>query len=221
MIALSNVTIQTWNGQATVPVLDDVSAFFGPKERVGILAAPGSGKSTIARLLSGVEPPNSGGVLRDGDISWPLGSAGFLHPELTGEMNVALIARTLGEDPLDVLTFCIELSRQEDGFRRKMKNYSPSVRAVLAFALSLSRQCDYYIADEKIAIGDGEDQERFAAMLDTRLQNAGLIFLSRNVRQLETICSRFFLLQDARLIEVDSIKTAEEMQKQGKTETAT
>lgn len=208
MIALSNVSAYTRKGRERTAILDDVSVVFGARQRVGILAPASSGKTTIARLLSRIDKPRSGNVLVEGRVSWPLGLAGFLHPELTGAMNVAIVAETLGEDPADVLAFCTRLTGQADGFKQITKNYSPTVRAGLAFALSLARPCDHFIADDKIAIGDGDARERFSAMLDQRLETAGLVFLSRNARSLEKACSRFFVLHRAKLIEVDAAQTA-------------
>ena len=43
-------------------VLDNASMAVASNEKVGLLAAPGAGKSTIIRLLAGVDTPNSGGT---------------------------------------------------------------------------------------------------------------------------------------------------------------
>lgn len=208
MIALSNVTCMASGDASAALLLDDVSLIVRPMERVGILAPAGSGKSTIARLLCGIEPPSAGEVLIEGRTSWPMGAAGFLHPELSGETNILLVAKMIGEDPMDLVSTCVALTRQDDGFRKPLKEYSPTVRAALAFALSIGRICDYYIADDRIGVGDGDDRMRFSAMLDSRLENAGLVFLSRTARYLEERCSRFFVLHAAKLIEVDSAATA-------------
>ena len=47
-----------------LPLLDEVSAQIDARERVCILGRNGSGKSTLLRLLSGEQPPDSGGVWR-------------------------------------------------------------------------------------------------------------------------------------------------------------
>ncbi len=50
---------------AKLPALDEVSLETAPGSMLGIAGAPGSGKSTLVRLLIGLETPESGRVLLD------------------------------------------------------------------------------------------------------------------------------------------------------------
>src|SRR3982751_4952417 len=79
-------------------VLHKASLVVDASEKVGLLIAPGEGKSTIIRLLAGVERPDSGIVLRD-EGGWPLGYSGAFQAELTGEENVRNVALMVGLDP--------------------------------------------------------------------------------------------------------------------------
>lgn len=45
-------------------VLNDVSFFLNEGDRVGIVGINGTGKSTLLRILAGVEEPDSGTVIR-------------------------------------------------------------------------------------------------------------------------------------------------------------
>ncbi|HEX6967883.1 MAG TPA: ABC-F family ATP-binding cassette domain-containing protein [Micromonosporaceae bacterium] len=56
-------------------VLDGVSLTAAPGQRIGLIGENGVGKSTLLRLLAGVEEPDGGQVVRPID-------AGFLHQEL-------------------------------------------------------------------------------------------------------------------------------------------
>lgn len=208
MISLLNVDCFASNEQGTLAILKDISLTFRTRERVGILTKPGSGKSTLARLLSGIDPPDVGHILREGRVSWPMGAAGFLHPELTGVQNVTTIARLMGDDPLALLAFCTQLTGQTDGYKKALKNYSPYTKAALSFALSLSQKCDCYIADEAIGFGDGLVRDRSNALLFERLENAGLVFITRNAGQMKKYCSRFMVLRDGCLIEVETPEMA-------------
>lgn len=208
LITLLNVSCFVSNEQGRMAILDDVTVTFTKGERVGILAKPGTGKSTLARLLSGIEPPDRGDILREGSVSWPMGSAGFLHPELTGTRNLTILARATGEDPVALIAFCSELTGQADWYEKALKNYSPFARAALSFAISLSRQHDFYIADETIGFGDGPTRDKSNAMLEERLQDAGLVFITRNARQLEKVCNRYMVLRDGKLIEVETPEIA-------------
>lgn len=77
---------------AAVQVLDRVSLSVGPGDRVGIVGPNGIGKSTLLRVLAGLEEPDAGTVSR-------AGSAGYLPQEPDaepGETVLAYLARRTG-----------------------------------------------------------------------------------------------------------------------------
>ncbi|NEC65364.1 ABC-F family ATP-binding cassette domain-containing protein [Streptomyces sp. SID9727] len=59
----------------TKRVLDGVSLTASPGERIGLIGENGVGKSTLLRLLAGVDEPDAGEVTRPADV-------GFLHQEM-------------------------------------------------------------------------------------------------------------------------------------------
>lgn len=196
-------------------LLGGVNAVFRRDERVGILAAQGSGKTSLARILSRIERPDKGVVQHHGRVSWPLGFSGWLHIGLSGAENVAIIARLMGESPSRVVAFCRAFSDLNDNMDRVVGVYSSAAKARLGFALSMAIQCDYYIADETIGVGDTTFRERSTAMLEQRLSHAGLVFISRNFSQLEKFCDRFLVLVNSQLVEVNSAKLADDVLKLG------
>jgi len=205
MIMLDNVSRIQRTDTGTLLLLTHATEHFGRDERVGILAAPGSGKSSIARLLAGIEAPDTGHIYREGKTSWPMGFAGGLHPELTGAQNITFLSELVGQDPLEAIAFCIEFANLENSLRKKIKTYSSLERAVVAYCFSLAVPCDMYIADEVIGVGDADMRARCSAMLDQRLETAGLILLSRNPAQLEKSCTRFLLLIEGQLVPCDDL----------------
>src|SRR5690606_12619453 len=68
-------------------VLDHISFRLDKGVSYGIMGINGAGKSTLMRLIAGTEMPNSGRIVREARVSWPLGFAGGLHPSLTGREN--------------------------------------------------------------------------------------------------------------------------------------
>jgi len=77
---------------AAVQVLDRVSLVVAPGDRVGIVGPNGIGKSTLLRVLAGLEPPDSGRVISTGAV-------GYLPQELEaqpGETVRDYLARRTG-----------------------------------------------------------------------------------------------------------------------------
>ena len=181
-----------------------INAVFPPRSRVGILAGQGTGKSSLARLLAGIEQPNTGVVLRHGRVSWPLGFVGLMHIGLSGAENVAITARMLGESPSRAVAFCRAFTGMGAEINRPVRVYSPGAKAKLGMALSLAFQFDFYIADENIGAGDEAFRDRCTAMLEQRLATAGLIFLSRNPAQAARFCDTLLVLANSQLVEANA-----------------
>src|ERR1700731_4842768 len=74
-------------------VLTDVSFTVAPGEKIAILGRNGAGKSTMIRLISGIELPTSGSIERTMSVSWPVGFVGGVLGGMTGNDNIRLICR--------------------------------------------------------------------------------------------------------------------------------
>jgi ABC-type polysaccharide/polyol phosphate transport system ATPase subunit len=181
----------------------------GDIERVGIYAQSGTGKSTLAKLLAGIERPKSGKVIHNGRVSWPIGQAGIVHPNLTLVQNIQFIADVTGLDHEKSLLMCLSLSQLSSARDQKVKSLSPSQRAVFSFGLGLIVPAQHYLFDDKISAGDEQMQERCSQYLEARLVNSGLVIVTRNKRILEANCSRFYHFSRDTLIEVESISKLE------------
>lgn len=188
-------------------VLDRASMTVGSSEKFGLLAAPGAGKSTIIRLLAGVDTPNSGQVLRDSG-GWPLGYGGGFRPEMTGEENVRLAAAFAGLDGDEFAAHCVEFAGIGDAFFVPMKLYTGAMRVRLAFAVSLGIPASTYLADEKLVAGDPEFREKCEAVLQERLQICGLILVASNPKPMEAVCERFGVLSKGKIEMCDDIEEA-------------
>lgn len=210
MIELNNISIYKPGWRNREPILLNATASFGERERVGILASPGSGKTSIARVLGGIEKPDCGEVIARSRVSWPIGFAGFLHPELTIEHNLSVFARLMGMEPASVIEFCADFCEFDVLRFRVMKDLTPTQRALLGYACALSVPGPAtWIADEVITVGEPREREKCDEILTERLEQGGLIFLSRNARQLKAYCDRFLVLIDQHLVECENLEIAQ------------
>ncbi|MER6681848.1 ABC-F family ATP-binding cassette domain-containing protein [Streptomyces olivaceoviridis] len=66
-------------------VIDGVSLTASPGHRIGLIGENGVGKSTLLRVLAGVDEPDAGSVTRPGDL-------GFLHQEMPFDAGSTIAA---------------------------------------------------------------------------------------------------------------------------------
>ncbi|GGJ58849.1 ABC-F family ATP-binding cassette domain-containing protein [Streptomyces brasiliensis] len=84
-------------------VLDGVSLTASPGHRIGLIGENGVGKSTLLRVLAGVDEPDAGSVTRPADL-------GFLHQELPFDAD-STIAAVLDEALREAREDLAELDR--------------------------------------------------------------------------------------------------------------
>lgn len=93
MIQLEGVTVR----KGDTLILDAISVTL-TERRIGIIGANGSGKSTFARLLNGLERPTTGTVRVDGqptDRKSPLGKVGFVFQNPDNQIVMPLVDEDL------------------------------------------------------------------------------------------------------------------------------
>ena len=191
-------------------VLNEASIVVGTREKLGLLVPAGGGKSTIIRMLAGVDQPNSGHVLRDkGGI--PLGYGGAFLADLTGEENIHNLAALHGVSPLDYSAFCHQFSELDEVYFHPLNRWTGAQRGKLAFAASLGLPASTYLADGKLVGGDRPFAEKCLAALDDRLKTAGLILVASNPRVTEQVCDRHAVVMAGKIIPCSTYEEAVEL----------
>lgn len=206
MIVLKGVTVSKPD---YTTILRNLSLTIGPKERVGILAAPGSGKSTLARIFAGIEPPWAGTRLTTVSVSWPLGYAGFLHPNLTVAHNLRLLGQLNGREPAHYTATVGVLAEIDSKLHCLVRDLTPTERAVVAYMCAMAVPKQMLVADDMLTVGTPKMRLKCEALVQQHLEQGGLIFLSRNPRQIGQYCDRYFVLAQRHLIPCTSLKTAQ------------
>ncbi len=109
-------------------VLDRVSCTIGPAHRVGVVAPNGTGKSTLLKILAGLDAPDSGTVT----LTPPSATVGYLPQEperRTGETVRAYLARRTGvaaaEHALDTASAALaeQLPGADDTYALALERY--------------------------------------------------------------------------------------------------
>lgn len=211
MISLHNVSRYHSDKLDSKIILNDVSLQVRPTDRVGILALGGTGKSTLARVFTGVERPDRGDVRRTSSLSFPIGTTSGFHAGLSGCENVKFLAKLLRADIKSAVDYCESFADIGAYFTRPLSQYAPAMRARLAFAFSMSVEFDTYISDGITNAGDHSFRDKCEAALFERLNRSGLILMSRHPRTLNRFCTRFFALHAGKLLPCDSAEEAQDI----------
>lgn len=198
MIGFANCTKLFRLEEETKVILDSANLAFNPTDRVCILARAGDGKTTITAMLAGLEAPTKGEVLRDNDISWPLGFAGAFHPAISGEKNVRIIADLSNINASWVSAYVAEFAQLGDDFYQPVQSYSSGMRARLAFALSMAVPAKTYLADNNIGTGDSAFRLKCEVAFEKRLADAGLFCITQSLRIAERFGNTFGVLRNGR-----------------------
>lgn len=199
MIKLRNVEKAYGHGPNRHVVCDSLSAVFDGSADVGILGANGSGKSSLLRMIAGMELPDRGQITRSVRVSAPLGySAGF-HPTLTARENVAFLARLQGADPAGITRFVRDFAEIGTHFDQPLHTYSNTMRARVTYAMSIAIEADFYLIDEVTSVGDIGFKRKCLAALAERRRHAGLIMASQSAANVRRFCSTVVILDGGQL----------------------
>lgn len=208
MVTFHNVFKFFKTSATTKIILDHVNLSFERGYSYGILGVNGAGKSTLMRLISGTELPNAGRVRRHCNVSWPLGFAGSLHPEMTGRENVAFVARIYGHHPRSLIDFVQEFSQIGAYMDAPVRTYSSGMMQRVAFGLSMAVDFDCYLIDEVLAVGDARFQKRCRDEFDKRRKTSDLIMISHDMHTIRDYCDRCIVLENGRISLYDDVGEA-------------
>lgn len=196
MIEFQNVSkkYKTRDGWSTV--LKGVNFKLGKGQRLGILGKNGAGKSTFIRLVSGVEPPSSGQIVRSMSVSWPLAFSGGFQGSLTGIDNLRFICRIYNADYVYVKNFVEDFSELGKYMYEPVKSYSSGMRARLAFALTMAIEFDCYLIDEVMAVGDARFKKKCDVELFEKRQDRAMILVSHSMTMIQKYCQSFSVIKN-------------------------
>lgn len=98
MLEFANVSKSFWTGTQRKIILDRVSFRVELGTSLGVLAPNGTGKTTLIKMMAGLEKPDEGEIHRGCRISFPLGFMGGVVPKLSARENCRYIAKLYGID---------------------------------------------------------------------------------------------------------------------------
>lgn len=208
MIVLRDLSkVFTINGTRKV-VADRINAVFPTGVAVGLLGRNGAGKSTLLKVIAGTSTPTSGEVLSDGQISFPVGLASSMHPDMTGAQNTRFVSRIYGAETDAMQRFVEDFAELGEHFHLPVRTYSSGMKSRLSFGINMALQFDTYLIDEITAAGDAAFREKSRRVFRSRMANAGAIFVSHSMPTMREMCEAGAVLEGGRLSYYDDIEDA-------------
>jgi ATP-binding cassette subfamily F protein uup len=182
-------------GYGSRSVLHDVTLGVAAGERIGIVGRNGDGKSTLLRLVAGVETPDSGAVTRAGDVDLALLAQG---DELDAFQTVrdALVGRRADHEwaadsafraVLDGLLGGVRLTRFPDGMDSEIAALSGGERRRIAIARLLLDGPELLLLDEPTNHLDVEAVDWLARHLAAR--RGSLLVVTHDRWFLDAVCT--------------------------------
>jgi capsular polysaccharide transport system ATP-binding protein len=212
MIEFENVSKSFWTGKQRKVILDRASFRVELGNSLGILAANGTGKTTLINMMAGLEKPDEGKVTRTSRISFPLGFMGGVMSKHSATENARYIARLYGLDPDYVESFCRWLCGLEEYFDRPLAIYSAGMKARFSFSLMLALEFDIYLIDEGMpATTDVEFNRKAGTLLRDRLKDATVVVVSHQPQTLEKFCKSAAVLRNGQLYMFETLEEAKRL----------
>ncbi len=212
MLEFDNVSKSFWTGSQRKVILDRTSFRVDLGESLGILAPNGTGKTTMIRMMAGLEKPDEGEIRRGCRISFPLGFMGGVISKHSAMENARFIARLYGLDPDYVESFCRWLCGLGEYFDQPIGTYSSGMRSRFTFSLMLALDFDMYLIDEGMPNStDVEFNRKAGDILAERLRTTTIIIVSHQPAILEKFARKAAVLMDGKLHMFETLEEAKQL----------
>ncbi len=211
MIQLNNVTKFYRVKSDRHYVLRGVTQTFDSHISIGILGSNGVGKSTLLRLLGGIEFPNQGEIQSTGSISWPVGLAAGFQGSLTARENVRFVCQIYGKSWLqtkEIIRYVQAFAEVGKHFDMPVKTYSSGMRGRVNFGLSMAFDFDYYLVDEVTGVGDVRFKAKAKEVFDEKRKTASVVMVSHDMKSLRQNCDIGVYLNQGQMTVYDDLDYA-------------
>ena len=205
-------------GRREVWALRDVSFSVERGTVLGIVGPNGAGKTTLLKVLARISPPTTGRVRGRGRVVPLLALGSAFNRDLSGRENVFLNAAMYGIPAQEVtrrFDEIVEFAGLADSIDYPVKQYSSGMYLRLAFSVAINMDPEILLADEVLAVGDLEFQERcLARVAESGERGITVLFVSHDMEAISRLCSRALMLNAGELVKDGDAEEVIEMYRQ-------
>ena len=210
----------------SVAAVDDVAFSSGDGETVGLIGGSGSGKSTIARILTGLERADSGSIMFDGvNLSGladrdrlayrrhiqlvPQDTSASLNPRRRIGVQIAEPMLSLGivssrkDAEWETLRLLERVGLRGEDARLFPHAFSGGQRQRINIARTLGVKARFVILDEPTSALDVSIQAQILDLLREIKHEFGLtyLFIGHNLGVIQSFCERILVMNEGRLVD--------------------
>jgi ABC-type polysaccharide/polyol phosphate transport system ATPase subunit len=184
--------------------LNNINLTIYEGEKIGIIGANGSGKTTFLKIVSGISTPSKGKVFTHGKIVSLIDlSAGF-HPDLTGHENIFLNGLVIGMSKNDIKSKYRQIIDFADigGFiDAPLYTYSEGMKLRLAFSIAIHADPDILTLDEGVAAGDKWFRKKAEKRLKEFFKKKTVLLVSHWTQILKENCQKFIIFEKGQILD--------------------
>lgn len=209
-----------------VPGVQDVSITVRPGRVTGVIGASGSGKTTVARMLLGLETPDAGTVTLDGDPWVPLPErerrarrhrvaavvqdpgATFDERWSVGRVLADALSRGQERRARGGLADPVDAALRQVGLDPELRSRAPRTlsggqRQRLAIARALATSPEVVVLDEPVTALDATVQDAVLTLLERLRDETGvaMVFVSHDLRAVRRMADEVLVVHDGRVVE--------------------
>lgn len=202
-----------------VQAVKDISFTMERGDILGIVGESGCGKTTLLRLISGLEPSDSGQVLlhgrpltvkrsRDDYRAMQMifqDAAGSFHPRRRIADTIQDSVRSLlGRDSrADIPALCAMVGLAPELARRYPRDLSGGQCQRFAIARAMAAGPELLLCDEVTSALDTATQARILELIRTlcRENRMAAVFVSHDLAVVGSLCSRVLVMKDGHMVE--------------------
>lgn len=218
---MSKISIKNLNMRYRRKVLDNLDLELDSGQIVGLVGPNGTGKSTLLRILAGLEKTYKGEILINGkkpdyntykEISYQADK--FTLDEKISVKEVVKTYKKFFED-FDEDKFYKLFNEFKLPADSKVSEMSKGMREKLQIALSLSRKTGIYLLDEPISGVDPSARKAIINIILNNFEEDSLLIISTHlISQIEPLLDRVLFLSEGKIYlnkTVDEIRSENNM----------
>ncbi|KFE57649.1 ABC transporter ATP-binding protein [Pseudomonas syringae] len=199
MFELRNITKSYLTPKGRRYILRDLSLAVPTGKNIALIGRNGAGKTTLMNLLGGADIPDSGTIVSDKSLSWPVGLTGGFQGSMTGRDNIKFVCRVYGatgDAMREKIRYVQEFAEIGDWIDEPIKTYSSGMRSRIAFGLSMAFDFDYYLIDEVMSVGDAQFRRKCAEVFQAKRQSSRIVLVTHNMNEVRKLCDIVLHVRD-------------------------